>query len=26
MVPAHVGAPFAGHVDAAKEGFRPRFR
>ena len=25
MLPAHVGAPFAGHVDATGQGFRPRF-
>lgn len=26
MLPAHVGAPFAGHLDATEMGFRPRFR
>ena len=25
VFPAHVGAPFAGHVDAAGKGFEPRF-
>jgi len=25
VFPAHVGAPFAGHVDATDQGFRPRF-
>ncbi len=26
VLPAHVGAPFAGHVDATDKGFTPRFR
>jgi glyoxylase-like metal-dependent hydrolase (beta-lactamase superfamily II) len=25
VLPAHVGAPFAGHIDATKQGFAPRF-
>ena len=25
MLPAHVGAPFAGHIEATGKGFRPRF-
>jgi glyoxylase-like metal-dependent hydrolase (beta-lactamase superfamily II) len=25
VLPCHVGAPFAGHIDAAGAGFRPRF-
>jgi glyoxylase-like metal-dependent hydrolase (beta-lactamase superfamily II) len=25
-LPCHVGAPFAGHIDAMKDGFQPRFR
>ena len=26
VLPAHVGAPFAGHIDATGKGFAPRFR
>jgi glyoxylase-like metal-dependent hydrolase (beta-lactamase superfamily II) len=26
VLPGHVGAPFAGHIDAIGEGFEPRFR
>jgi hypothetical protein len=25
MLPAHVGAPFAGHIEARGKGFMPRF-
>jgi hypothetical protein len=25
VLPAHVGAPFAGHIDATANGFAPRF-
>jgi hypothetical protein len=25
VLPGHVGAPFAGHIEATEKGFRPRF-
>ena len=25
VFPGHVGAPFAGHIEAAANGFKPRF-
>jgi glyoxylase-like metal-dependent hydrolase (beta-lactamase superfamily II) len=25
VLPGHVGAPFAGHIEATGKGFRPRF-
>ena len=25
VLPGHVGAPFAGYIEAAPDGFRPRF-